>query len=127
MLAPALDTIWALMPAAETEFMGNSRHRTAADLTGVTEARLGVRKQAIAGATNAQLRIQYSTTDGGTWNYLDHSAGPAVAINTTNSTLKSSWVNLNAAAKADVLLRIVGIDGNAVASPEFGNITVQFR
>lgn len=113
---------WTNMPAALTEFLGVTSHRTKADLTEVEEVRLVVNVQT-AGVAGAKLRVQYST-DESTWNYLDGGTGPSVAIDATGVEV-SSYVALAAGAKADVFLRLVGIDGNGVVDPIFGNIMLE--
>ena len=66
-----------------------------------------------AGGTGSVLRAQYTTdlTGASGWAYLDASAGPSVAIDATGTAVSSS-VTLTAAAKADVLLRLVGLNGD---------------
>jgi hypothetical protein len=88
---------------------GSQVGRVKADLTASTQARV-LSNVAQAGAATAAIRVQYST-DQASWNYLDGSTGPAVNINTTGLKV-SSWVALAAGAKADVFLRVVGINGD---------------
>lgn len=115
--------VWNSQPIALTEFLGVIRHRMKFDLTKFTQARLVV-NVATAGSTNAKLRAQYSIGFG--WFYLDGLAGPSVAINATGLFV-SSWVNLTSEAKADVDIRIIGINGNGLTSPGFGSIALQFK
>jgi hypothetical protein len=123
-LAGNANLTWTNMPVALTELAGVTRYRTRVDLTNVTQARITVVVM-VAGATNARLAVQYST-DQVTWNYLDGSSGPFVNINSTGLQV-SSWVNITAGARGDVYLRIVGLNGDGAADPQFGLITVQFR
>ena len=124
---------WAAQPSALTEFLGAMRHRLKFDLSACTaQAGLSKFNQArllvnvtTAGFTKAGARVQYSA-QGLVWYYLDDSSGPSVGINTTGLKV-SSWVNLCDRAKADVFLRLVGIDGDGVANPAFGLIAVQVR
>jgi hypothetical protein len=115
---------WYNMPAAPTEFMGSTRYRTKYDLTSATQARIVVMVMT-AGSASALGCVQYST-DQATWTYLDGGTGPCTAINGTG-VRASGLVNLAAAAKADVFLRVVGKDGNGAADPAFGQISVQIR
>lgn len=116
---------WSSQPVALTEFLGDIIHRLKIDLTNLfTQARLIV-NVAAAGATNAELRVQYST-DQSSWYYLDDLAGPRVSLKGTGIKV-SDWITLTIGAKADVFLRLVGIDGNDVANPAFGLIAVQVR
>jgi hypothetical protein len=123
------DFTWASMPAALTEMPSpnspaSTRYRTQYDLTSATQARL-VLTVTVAGSASANIRVQYSTNQS-TWYYLDGSSGPSVAISSTG-VKTSAWVNLTAGAKADVFLRIVGINGNGSASPSFGRIDLQLK
>jgi hypothetical protein len=115
---------WTDMPAALTEFNNSTTRRCKKSLVGAQEARIVARVE-VVGATNAQLRVQYSTNES-SWSYLDGSAGPGVGIATTG-TRASSWVTLEAAARADVVLRIVGIDGDGALDPQFGSIFLEVR
>ena len=78
-----------------------------------------------AGAGSAALRVQYSS-DQSAWNYLDGGTGPSVTISTTGLKV-STWVALVAGAKADVFLRVVGINGDGSADPSFGNVILQVK
>jgi hypothetical protein len=117
---------WTSMPAALTEFNGNTQGRIKVDLTNATQARLVVHMMSTAGAASAELRAQYST-DASVWNYLDGATGPAAAINVASTTVAGAWVNLVAGAKADVFLRVVGMNGDGIISPSFGSISVQVK
>jgi hypothetical protein len=111
------------MPNAVTELVGSMRYRTKIDLGNATQARV-VAYVVSAGAAAAQLCAQYST-DQVTWVYLDGASGPCASINATGVQV-SSFVNLAAAAKADVFLRVVGKSGGGV-SPSFGQIAIQVK
>lgn len=124
LLLPEVALVWALMPAAMTEFGGLTILRQRADLSGASEARLVVNVSA-GGAAAAKLRAQYST-DLAAWSYLDGASGPSVPV-AASGIAASAWVTLEAAAAADVWLRLVGIDGDGVASPSFGSVSLQVR
>ena len=115
---------WKAQPSALTEFLGAMRHRLKFDLSKFSQARLMV-NVTTAGATHAKSRVQYSTT-GLVWYYLDGLASPSVGINSIGLKV-STWVDLCDGAKADVYLRLVGIDGDGIANPAFGLIAVQVR
>jgi len=104
--------VWDSQPAGLTELLGGTGYRARVDLTRVSTCRVVVDVRVAGGATPAKLRVQYTTDTTGSsgWAYLDASAGPSAAINATG-TIASSYVSVTAAAKADVLLRVVGIDG----------------
>lgn len=123
-LATTATHSWTTMPAALTEYAGVVRHRKKFDLTNCSQARL-VLHIITAGASGAEFRAQYST-DQSTWYYLDNSAGPALVL-TNTGLIAGSWVNLDSGAKADVFLRIVGIDGDAIASPTWNQLDLQLK
>jgi len=124
-LMPAASAAWTAMPAALTELLGLTILRARADLTGASEARLVANVGTAGAATPAKLRVQYST-DLAAWTYLDGAAGPGVDIDSTGLRV-SAWTAIEAAAAADVYLRVVGIDGDGAASPAFGSVYVQVR
>jgi hypothetical protein len=115
---------WVSMPAALTELLGQMRFRTKYDLTNATQARVAV-TVLIAGAATASICAQYST-DQVTWAYLNGGTEPCATINATG-VRTSAFVNLAAAAKADVFLRIVGRNGNGALGPSFGQISIQVK
>jgi hypothetical protein len=124
LLAPSAAVAWAAQPAALTELLGLAIHRGQADLAGCTEARLVVNVSA-AGVAGAKLRAQYSL-DLAAWAYLDGVSGPSVDIGSAGLQA-SAWTAIEAAAAADVFLRLVGIDGNGIASPSLGAAFLQVR
>ena len=115
---------WTAQPAALTEFLGAMRHRLKFDLSKFNQARL-LGNVTAAGYTNAKIRVQYST-QGLVWYYLDGLASPSMGINSIGLKV-STWIDLCDGAKADVFLRLVGIDGDGVVKPGFGLIAVQVR
>lgn len=122
---------WVNMPAAETEFMvgvsgiNNPANRIRYDLTDAEQIRLQVNVEN-AGATNGEIRIQYST-DQSSWNYLDN-GNTGLGQNVSTTGLKvSSWSTIASGAKGDVYLRLTGINGDAAADPDFGLIQLQVR
>ncbi|HSH31485.1 MAG TPA: hypothetical protein VK963_02340, partial [Candidatus Saccharimonadales bacterium] len=119
---------WFNMPASLAEFDDDVRQRTKADLTGATQIRFLVNLGTDSGSSAAKLRLQYST-DQTTWSYMDSGTGPEVAIGgTVSNTLQvSPWATLASGAKADVFLRVVGIDGNGSADPIFVRLEAQLR
>ena len=120
---------WTNMPAADTFFNGQDRCLMWKDLTRFTQARLIVNKQGTAAVAGAKLHLRYYTASSFTvGDYLQIGTSEvAVAIDTTNTILASSWVNLAAGAKADVVLAIVGSGGDGVVDPIFGHIAAEFR
>jgi hypothetical protein len=121
----AATVVWTNQPAALTELFGLNDRRRKYDLTQFTEARLVVNVE-VAGFAGSSLYAEFSTTDGGTYAALDNATGPN-ALLTTAGTIVSAAVSLTAAAKADVFLRISGINGDGTADPEIGLVTLQVR
>ncbi len=118
---------WTNMPAALTELNGANRSRVKVDLTSATEVRVTA-AVSVVGAAGAAYRVQYAT-DGdaqGTWAYLDGGSGPSVTIDALNGRV-SPWVTLVAGARADVWLRVVGINGDGAADPIVGNVALAVR
>ncbi len=116
---------WNAQPAGTTEYLGGTTRRLKQDLTNMNYARLQV-SLTTAGVAGAVLGVQYSSDNGNSWNYLDGSSGPYCAISTTGLTV-SGWVSIAAGAKGDVLLRLVGVGGNATVSPVFVSIMLQYK
>jgi hypothetical protein len=120
------DLSWAV-PAAQTELAATTKYETKFDLTTVTQARLNVDVITSQTTGTGVLRAEYFNTTSSTWVPLDGTSGPSISIlNDSNTLQTSSWVTIQAAALADVKLRVAGINGNAVAAT-FGNIDLQVR
>ncbi len=117
-------TTWTNMPATLTEFLGNTWHFTKFDMSGFSQARLTAQIE-VAGSTNAKLRVQHSGL-GITWATLDGSTEPSVAIGSAGIKV-SDWVSLEPDARSDRFLRLIGLDGDGAADPQFALIVVQFR
>lgn len=118
---------WNNQPSALTEFTNSSfPSRTYTDLTNASQMRIVVSMTSVAGISGAQLRVQYST-DESSWAYVDAGTGPLVGISTASTTTKGSWVTIDAGAKADVVLRIIGINGDGAADPSFRMVQVQVK
>jgi hypothetical protein len=119
-------------PLAVQEFNNTVGRRIKLDLTGVTQFRITA-KVNTAGVSGHKLATQYST-DESTWKYMGSdtatgsapSAGDYVTVDTTG-TKTSSFTNLTANAKADVFVRLVSLDGDGVADPVFGMVTLQVK
>lgn len=127
--APAAGSTWTNQPAADTFLLGSHRHIAKADLTEYRQVRLVVNKQATSANAGATIRAAYRTTFSTTVG--DYSAigtsTVSVAIDTTNTVLASSWIDLAAGAKADVFLALIGAGGDGVIDPTFGSMSLQFR
>lgn len=117
--------VWTNQAAALQEFLNDTNRRVLLDLSNTVEARLGV-STSNAGASTAELAVQYSTDNGSTWAYLDGSSGPSCSLATVGLTA-GAWVNVATAAKTSVQLRVVGSGGNGVADPTFRRVQLETR
>jgi len=122
-------TIWTNMPSALTEFLGSVNYRQKIDLTHYdNEAKCRLVGNVLVGGTNnAKIRVQYSVDNGANWNYFEANGLPQLTGLNTTGIKVSEWVLLPETAKTDVLLRVVGLDGNGTADPSFGTIQLQFN
>lgn len=121
---------WQNMPAAPTFLLGSHTHVTRADLTQYSQARFIVNKQGVAAFTGAQLALRYKTGAFSTSALGYGTIGTGivqVAIDTTNALLDTGWIDLAAGAKADVVLAVIGFNGDGVVDPDFGEIVAHFR
>ncbi len=117
---------WTNMPAADTQLL-NTPIRLQVDLSRASEFRFGISRMAGAVAVGADCRVQYATTQAGTYNNIDGSTGPEVDISGTAELKSSSWTALTAGAKADVFLRVMCKQGDGVQDPQLRNAYIQVR
>lgn len=115
--------VWTNMPLALTEMFGDTRLRTAMDLTNFTEFRV-VANLTVAGAAGAVIYPRFDAGAG----FLEMGAG-ALGRLTIDSTgvLTGNWATMDTNGKADVELQMVGSGGDGAADPAFGIIQLQFR
>lgn len=116
--------------AVALQFLANShRFATKADLSGYTQVRLIVNKQATAGAAASKIILRYVTAfDVTPANWLNIGASEvSCAINVQNSVLVTSWINLAAGAKADVFVCPLMSGGDAALDPALGHVAAQFK
>jgi len=127
---------WTNQPQVRTEFFGVTGIRLQADLGAATSYRWETSvTTASASANTPKVCVQFSTDNGATWTYLDGTAD--AAANTTTSAAcvsiastgmqKTSFLALPAGAKADVLLRAVGIGGDGTADPMVPEVALEIR
>ena len=122
---------WLAMPAALSFFDSSTGYVTQADLTAYNQVRLIVNKQGTAGAASSKIILRYQLTSGAPFTASSYSdigtSEVSVAVNVTNNILITSWIDMATAAKDDVWITILGIDGDGTVSPQFGNIYAEFR
>jgi hypothetical protein len=136
--------VWTDLPAADTELFGLTVMRRPFDLVGVTDARLIVTPGAVLAEANATLRMQYTLdlTGATGWANIDglatgaltavQTVGGALRIDTATASVPNTgaFVAVAAAAKAPVLLRIVGnvpSTGAGTSDPTFHSLSIQIR
>lgn len=112
---------WAV-PAALTEFLGNTQRRAQADLTAINRARVVVSCTSSVGAVGAKLAAQYF--DGAAWQYLDGVSGPVTTFS-GNGVIASPWVTLVAGARGDKQVRFVGLGGDGVTAAGITSAVLQ--
>jgi hypothetical protein len=124
--SPNTAVAWNNMSAASTEWLGHTRTRVKADLSGLTEFRMQGYLNA-AGASASRLRLEYSL-DGSSWASLEESAGTTgdLSLATTGLTV-GSFGTIAAAARTDVFLRVMGSAGNGNADPSWYSLRMQAR
>lgn len=120
---------WTNQPAAEAFIFGHTRHVTKVDLTGYTQARLVITLHTTAANAGAKCYLKYYTSYSETvGDYLDiGTSSVEVAIDSTDTCVASSWVNLAAGAIADIFVAVTGDGGDGVIDPTFGLVAADFR
>jgi hypothetical protein len=125
--------VWTNMPAALSFWLSTAtvaRGVRRIDLTGYTQVRLRVNKQAVAGAAGSTLILRYKASPFTqvVANYSDIGASEvSVAVDVANSYIETAWINLVAGAKADVFLALLGSGGNGTLDPAFGYVHAEFK
>jgi hypothetical protein len=128
LIMDATGASWTAMPNSATfaEWAGSTRFRRYADLSLYTQARFSLMVTG-AGATGSEVRPEYSTDGGTNWNPLDASGQFVLSIAATAATpLKSNWITFTAGL-TDVLLRVVGRNGNGSTSPTINSVNLEVR
>ena len=122
---------WTFMPSALTIFDSSNAYVTQLELSSFNQVRLVVNKLGTAGNTDSKIILRYQDTAGSPYTASSYSdigtSEVSVGIATTDNILVSSWINLASGAKDDVWVTILGINGDGVISPIFGNIYAEFR
>lgn len=113
--------IWTNMPAAVTELLGLTIHRSGVSLVAATTARIVV-NVIVAGVAGSTLRAQYSVNSGSTWASLTNT----VSIAATGINFSGGLAVPAAAKTLTTWIRVVGAGGDGTADPEFGNILVEW-
>lgn len=114
---------WTNMPLAGTEYLGLTTYRSRAVVNGkFMRISIGV---VTAGASGANLKIQYTTDLTGAAGWADLTTA---AVLTSTGPAVSTWMGCPAAAKGqDCLLRIWGVTGDGAADPVIGYVALQTK
>lgn len=114
---------WNAMPAALTEFRGTNAFRAGCSMLKVEQVRL-VANVLTPGVAGSLLAVQWSA--GAAFAFFDVAGqGPQVSIAVAGFRV-SPWTNVPVGARLDgVAIRVVGINGNGVVSPAFGQVLVE--
>ena len=123
-LADSVSVVWSNQPAALTEFKGNTECRVKVDATNHTQCRLVVNVVG-AGLASSSMHAEYDAGSG-FLELADTANAMDVAIDSV-ALVDSGFVNIDALAKADVTIRIVGEGGDAMADPDFTMIHLEFK
>lgn len=124
---------WTNMPAAVTWLGGATAGRpiNMVDLTDYTEARILVHMGGTGGVAGSELALRYVATGSASNNAGDFltmgSSEIEVAINFTATWSASSWIPLVSGATEEVLVGVIGKDGNGSDDPIIQKVLIQFR
>jgi hypothetical protein len=116
--------------AAQQFLMNTARYTMNLDLSDFKQVRLNAYKDATAGNAGAKLFVIYKA---GAWNSTIGNwsnigvTEVSVGIDVTNQPLTSGWVDLAAAAQADVWVGVAQVGGNGTLDPVFGTIALEFK
>jgi len=113
-----------------TEFLGLDVHRIKMDLTDANEIRIVANVTGLTLGLGGELTIalQYSVDDGSTWSYVKSSSfGPALSIS-VDGLIVTPWAEIDAIAKQDVQLRLVGkATGGVITQAGLGLVVLEIR
>jgi hypothetical protein len=126
-----IQNTWNVMPSALNFFDSNRSYVTQADISTFNQVRLVVNKQGVAGANGSKIILRYQLNSGAPFTESSYSnigvTEVSVNINTTDTILTTSWINLASGAFNDVFIALMGSGGDGTVSPVFGNIYADFR
>ncbi|WP_155601318.1 hypothetical protein [Zobellia amurskyensis] len=119
-----------LSAVTPTDLLGLDIYRFQLDLSDVKEMRVVANVTGLTLTLGSELNIalQYSTDNGATWSFLNSSSfGPGVSIS-ANGLITTPWVEIDATAKQDVQLRIVGTSNSIISlQVGFGLLIAEMR
>lgn len=131
LLSGVAPTFWTSIDNLSlTELLGLDIHRIQMDLTDASEIRIVANVTGLTLGLGGELSIalQYSTDGGSNWTYVDSSSfGPALSIS-VDGLIVTPWTEIDAAAKQDVQLRLVGqATGGVITQAGLGLVMLEIR
>lgn len=125
-----LNAVAIAITTTETVYNSTTVHQIKRDLTNYRQARLVVNRGATAGPTGAKAILKYRNGDQSTTvaNFSDLGTSEiSCNIVSANTQAISSWIDITASAKTDVLLTVTLVCSSGTASPSLGAIEIQVR
>jgi hypothetical protein len=118
--------IWTNMPYATSTWLGSAAAITSdahyiGDFTEITQGRLFT-ALAVAGTPTSSLFVQYSLDGITAWGNM-----VGVTVGNVAGFRDSGWVNIPAASKQFVYIRLVGLGGDGALDPRFSPPIALFR
>ena len=118
--------IWTNMPNATSTWLGNAAAITSdahyiGDFTEITQGRLFT-ALSVAGSPTSSLFVQYSLDGITAWGNM-----VGVTVGNVAGFRDSGWVNIPAASKQFVYIRLVGLGGDGALDPRFSPPIALFR
>lgn len=121
LLAPALNNAWTI-PVGEAEFFDSKITRNEYDLNLYNKVNLTANMLDKA-SSGAALKLQY-TKNGFIWYDLT----PGFLNIDRNGVVEMGWIDINAEArKPNMLIRLVGYNGNGTTEAVFGSVTLSLK
>ncbi len=127
----AASLVFTNLAAAGVEVAASGlRARTVMDLAGATQFRVGG-VLAVVGATGTKIRMEYSTSNTGSWAELKAagaSTDPDMPLTGALGARAGVWTDIAAASRvADIVLRPWVFGGNGTADPSISALYVEVR
>ncbi len=123
-MAVEASEVWLNQPATLTEIFGSTTLQDKIDATNCVQARFIINVTTVA-ETGANCHPEYDAGSG--FLELADTAGELDAATDALGLIDTGFMNIDALAKADITIRIVGEGGNAMVDPAFSVMSVEFK